>query len=64
MEYSVTWIFRNEHEWRNTFHNTDQRSNFINRCGLVTHPDIIRVYTTDPDGSVTDIKRVAEIQHN
>jgi len=64
MEYSVTWIFRNEHEWRNTFSNTDQRTNFINRVGLVTHPDIIRVYTTDPDGLVTDLKRVAEIQHN
>ena len=60
MDYSVTWIFRNQHEWRNTFRTADERTNFVNRVGLVTHPDIIRVYTTDPDGVDRDLKRVAE----
>ena len=58
--YSVTWIFRNGHEWRNTFANEDQRSNFINRVGLVSHPDIDRVYIQFDDGPKIDLKRVAE----
>jgi hypothetical protein len=60
MDYQVTWIFRNEHEWWNIFQNAEERDDFVNRCGLVTHPDIVRVYTTDPDGIDTDLKRVAE----
>jgi hypothetical protein len=59
MDYRVTWIFRNQHEWHKTFATADARTDFINRCGLVSHPDIDRVYTTDPDGVDTDLKRVA-----
>ena len=58
--YRVTWIFRNQHEWSNTFATTDERQGFVNRVGLVSHPDIDRVYTTDPEGVETDLKRVAE----
>jgi len=58
--YSVTWIFRNGHEWSNTFATADERQGFVNRVGLVSHPDIDRVYTTDPEGSQIDLKRVAE----
>ena len=57
--YRVTWIFRNEHQWSNTFTTPDERIHFINRCGLVSHPDIIRVYITDPEGGDWDLKRVA-----
>ena len=60
MDYRVTWIFRNQHEWHNTFATVDERADFINRCGLVSHPDIDRVYITDPDGVDIDLKRVAE----
>jgi hypothetical protein len=58
--YSVTWIFRNGHEWSNTFATTDERMAFINRCGLVSHPDIDRVYTQFNKGEPVDLKRVAE----
>jgi len=58
--YSVTWIFRNGHQWSNTFATADERQGFVNRCGLVSHPDIDRVYTTDPEGLPIDLKRVAE----
>ena len=57
--YRVTWIFRNGHEWHKTFAAPDARTDFINRCGLVSHPDIDRVYITDPDGVDIDLKRVA-----
>ena len=60
MDYQVTWIFRNGHEWSNTFATPDERIGFINRCGLVSHPDIHRIYTTDPNGVEKDLKRVAE----
>jgi len=60
MNYRVTWIFRNQHEWNSTFATADERTAHINRVGLVSHPDIDRVYTTDPDGVETDLKRVAE----
>lgn len=58
--YSVTWIFRNGHQWSNTFFTKNERMAFINRCGLVSHPDIDRVYTTDKEGEQIDLKRVAE----
>jgi hypothetical protein len=58
--YSVTWIFRNQHEWSNTFTTPDERIHFINCVGLVTHPDIVRIYITDPEGGDWDLKRVAE----
>jgi hypothetical protein len=59
MNYRVTWIFRNGHEWNSTFATADERIDHINRVGLVSHPDIDRVYTTDPNGVETDLKRVA-----
>jgi len=59
MNYRVTWIFRNGHEWHKTFATADERADFINRVGLVSHPDIDRVYTADPDGVEKDLKRVA-----
>jgi hypothetical protein len=60
MDYQVTWIFRNGHEWSNTFSTEDQRSDFINRVGLVSHPDIDRVYIQLDNGPEIDLKRVAE----
>jgi hypothetical protein len=60
MDYSVTWIFRNGHEWSNTFAAPNERMAFINRCGLVSHPDIDRVYIQSDDGPEIDLKRVAE----
>ena len=56
--FKVTWIFRNEHEWTNTFDSANERELFINRCGLVTHPDIVRVFVMDPEGAERDILRV------
>jgi hypothetical protein len=57
--FKVTWIFRNGHQWSQFFTTADERTNFVNRVGLVTHPDIDRVYITDPDGVDIDLKRVA-----
>jgi hypothetical protein len=57
--FKVTWIFRNQHEWHKTFATADERIHFINRCGLVSHPDIDRVYIQFDDGPKIDLKRVA-----
>jgi hypothetical protein len=56
--YSVTWIFRNNHEWIQSFPTAEERADFINRVGLVSHPDIDRVYTQFNRGESVDLKRV------
>jgi hypothetical protein len=57
-QYTLTWQFRNEHEWSKTFASDDERWDFTYRCGLQTHPDIVRITKTDPNGSQQVIKDV------
>jgi hypothetical protein len=40
---AVRWWFHNDHEWIQTFDSAAERDYWINRVGLVTHPDIVRV---------------------
>jgi len=55
--FKVIWVFKNDHEWHKTFDTQDECYDFINRVGLVSHPDIIRVTVSNSD-SERDLKRV------
>jgi hypothetical protein len=55
--FAVRWWFRNDHEWLKTFDSSSERDHFINRVGLVTHPDIVRVTIYEGEWS-KDLKRV------
>jgi hypothetical protein len=46
---AVRWWFRNDHEWIQTFDSAPERDYWINRVGLVTHPDIVRVTIYEGD---------------
>lgn len=37
---TVTWTFRNDHVWSQSFDTEDAVLDFVNRVGLVSHPDI------------------------
>ena len=58
MPFRVIWVFRNDHEWSKDFDSVAERDDFINRVGLVTHPDIVRV-TVQIGEEQRDLKRVA-----
>jgi len=58
MPFRVIWVFRNDHEWSNDFVSVAERDDFINRCGLLSHPDIVRV-TVQIGEEQRDLKRVA-----
>lgn len=55
--FAVRWWFRNDHEWLQTFNTNDERDHWINRVGLVAHPDIVRVTIYDGEQEM-DLKRV------
>jgi hypothetical protein len=46
---AVRWVFRNDHEWTQTFDSVPARDCWINRVGLVSHPDIVRVTIYEGD---------------
>jgi len=56
--FKVTWVFKNDHEWHKAFDSKDECYDFINRTGLVSHPDIIRVTVSNGDSIERDLKRV------
>lgn len=37
---TVSWTFRNDHTWTQSFEDEDKATDFVNRVGLVSHPDI------------------------
>ena len=39
----VTWVFRNEHQWTQSFKYDQSLREWINQVGLVSHPDIVYV---------------------
>lgn len=47
--FSLEWHFRNDHVWTHSFESTKERDDYINRCALVSHPDI--VYIAKRDGA-------------
>jgi len=55
--FAVRWWFRNDHEWLQTFNSNGERDHWINRVGLVTHPDIVRVTIYEGEWE-KDLKRV------
>lgn len=55
---AVRWWFRNDHEWIQTFDSAAERDHWINRVGLVTHPDIVRVTIYEGEDWERDLKRV------
>ena len=48
-QFSVTWVFRNDHEWYKGFRSSDDRDVFVITTGLLTHPDIVRIEFHDGD---------------
>ncbi len=56
-QHTLRWIFRNGHEWTQTFASELDRAHWIARVGLLTHPDIVQVTEINPDGE-RDLKRV------
>jgi hypothetical protein len=54
---AVRWWFRNGHEWYQAFDSQAERNHWINRVGLVSHPDIVRVTVYDGDFN-RDLKRL------
>ena len=55
---AVRWWFRNDHEWIQTFDSAPERDHWINRVGLVSHPDIVRVTIYEGSHFERDLKRV------
>lgn len=53
----VIWVFRNDHIWEQWFDTAAERDHWINRVGLITHPDIVRVTIKEGDFE-RDLKRV------
>ncbi|NDH66871.1 MAG: hypothetical protein EBY22_02980 [Gammaproteobacteria bacterium] len=47
--FSLVWHFRNDHVWTNSFESAEERDHFINRCALVSHPDIVYIAKRDGD---------------
>lgn len=41
--YTLKWEFRNGHKWWQNFESKWRLNDYINRCGLDTHPDIINI---------------------
>lgn len=56
-QHTLRWIFRNGHEWSQSFDSELERTYWIARVGLLTHPDIVQVTEINPDGE-RDLKRV------
>jgi hypothetical protein len=51
--YQLWWKFRNGHKWTKQFRTLADRDMFVNRCGLLSHQDIVEVYsgtTADNNG--------------
>jgi len=48
-QFSVTWTFRNDHDWHKRFRNADARDVFVITTGILTHPDIKRIEFHDGD---------------
>ena len=55
--FKVFWVFRNDHEWTQTFASRDERDHWINSVGLVSNPDIVRVTVYEGEQE-RDLKRV------
>jgi len=56
--HTLAWRFRNDHEWSKTFDDLDQLVDFLHRCGLVSHPDIVWIARLDPMGTEQVLKAV------
>jgi len=41
--YTLKWEFHNGHKWWQNFESKWRLNDYINRCGLDTHPDIINI---------------------
>ena len=41
--YTLFWTFRNDHVYNKAFETKLAAMEFVHRCGLVSHPDIIAV---------------------
>jgi hypothetical protein len=55
--YVLRWIFRNGHEWTQTFPSELERAHWLARVGLLNHTDIVQVTEINPDGE-RDLKPV------
>lgn len=54
---SVSWTFRNEHNWSKTFPNEDTAMEFVVSVGLVSHPDIVSIVVKREAGVDICLKR-------
>ncbi|CAB4134884.1 hypothetical protein UFOVP274_77 [uncultured Caudovirales phage] len=54
--YTVIWVFKNGHQWHRDFRSTEARQSFTDRCGLLTHPDIVSVVYRTDDADEAQIK--------
>lgn len=41
--FMLYWVFKNDHVYNKAFDNEYAALEFMNRCGLVSHPDILVV---------------------
>ena len=56
-QYTLRWIFRNGHEWTQTWASAQDRADWIARVVLLTDPNIVQITEIDPEGE-RDLKRV------
>lgn len=53
---AVIWQFRNGSIWEQAFNTSAERDHWINRVGLVSHPDIVSVTIREDGGAESDLK--------
>lgn len=44
---SLRWQFRNGHEWENSFPTESEAREYWHRCGLLSDPNIVKVWIND-----------------
>jgi hypothetical protein len=53
--YQLWWKFRNGHKWTKQFTTLADRDMFVNRCGMLSHQDIVEVYVGDRGAEPEDV---------
>ncbi len=44
--HRLVWIFRNGHRWEQMFSDPDAMMAYLNVNGMLSHPDIVSVFST------------------
>ena len=44
--HRLVWIFRNGHRWEQMFSDPDAMMSYLNVNGMLSHPDIVSVFST------------------